>query len=107
MGWGLFAICQTSQACGEGIYPRDCSLVFRRAWTCGEGACSRWAAQQTRDIGIASRSSGSKLPRHNEPIQRFYATECALWRLAAAVTAYPINAARIEPVRMPIRSMPA
>ncbi len=39
------------------------------SFPCGEGACSRWAAQQppnpAAEMGAASRPSGGKLPRHN------------------------------------------
>ncbi|PRC04996.1 hypothetical protein CQ006_13230 [Pseudomonas cedrina] len=33
---------------------------------CGEGACSRWAAQRPQKLAGAAHPSGSKLPRHNQ-----------------------------------------
>ncbi len=40
------------------------TMSLDQTTTCGEGACSRWTAQQAQKRGVASRPSGSKLPRH-------------------------------------------
>src|SRR5471030_988131 len=60
--------------------PRNCGAFFclmisrgvmqlnKKKITCGEGACSRWAAKRPQKSGTAAQSNGSKLPRHKSSL---------------------------------------
>jgi hypothetical protein len=48
------------------LQEKKLNTVLWKISFCGEGACSRSAAQQSQEIGPAAQASGSKLPRHSK-----------------------------------------